>query len=268
MKAAISLFAVLLTLSCPSLAQTAPAQTAPAQTAPVQETAPAQPAAPTQPVVPAQQATQPTPPAEQAAPAQTAPPAEQAAPTQPTPPTQPLTQSTAAGGESSQPDAASQAATPSPAPAASPASSEAAAIPDAAPAAPAVPSAPALTPGATLFIEPMNGFEQRLAYAMTRKKVPVVLVDDRAKADFVLSGGALVKKAGWLKGWVESAHGKGSISIQDAHTGTEVFAYKFDRANTNTSIDQIYQNWADSCAKRLKKTLKDEVKRDEVATSR
>ena len=165
MKAATGLLAVLLTLSCPSLAQTAPAQ-----------------------------------------------PASQQAPVTP-------------------------------------------AATDTVPAVPAVSAVPGFAPGATVFIEPMAGFEQRLAYAMTKKKVPVVLVKESAKADFVLSGGALVKKAGWIKGWVESAHGKGSISIQNAHTGEQVFAYKFNRADTNTTLDQIYQNWADACAKHLKKML-------------
>ena len=60
---------------------------------------------------------------------------------------------------------------------------------------PAAPAAPTLmrrsvhfAPGVALFIEPMNGFENYLEGAILKKKVPVVVVDDRSKADFVMTG--------------------------------------------------------------------------------
>lgn len=123
------------------------------------------------------------------------------------------------------------------------------------PAVPAVSSMPVFATGAKLFLEPMGGFEERLAYAMMKKKVPVVLVQDRAKADFVLSGGAHVHKRGFFSGFVLSTKGKGSVSIQDARTGNQVFAYNFHGVDSMTTVDQDYQNWADACAKHLKKAL-------------
>jgi hypothetical protein len=146
--------------------------------------------------------------------------------------------------------------TSSPAPSASTAFTEvAAATADAVPAVPAVSIAPVFAAGAKLFIEPMNGFEERLSDAILKKKVPVVVMKERAKADFVLSGGAHVHKRGFFTGMVLSTNGKGSISIADARAGNQVWACNFRRVDANTSVDQIYQNWADSCAGHLKKAL-------------
>jgi hypothetical protein len=112
-----------------------------------------------------------------------------------------------------------------------------------------------LAAGAKLFLEPMGGFERFLSDAIVKKKVPVVLVGERAKADFVLSGGAHVKKRGFFTGFVMDTHGGGNIAIQDARTGNQVFAYKFHRVNQGTAAGYVYQSWADACAKHLKKAL-------------
>src|SRR6185437_11068064 len=197
MKAFASVLAVLLMLSSTSLAQTAPVEPA----TPVQETAPTRQAAPTQAV-----------PAQQADPTQAAPGGEFAKPE-------------AAKPEAARPEAETRAPAPSPSPAASTPSTEAAAAsPDAVLATPsAPPSAPLFAPGAKLFLEPMNGFEQLLSHAILKKKVPVVLVNERAQADFVMSGGVHLKDPGWLKGMVMDTRGKGNVSIKDARTGNEVF---------------------------------------------
>jgi hypothetical protein len=161
--------------------------------------------------------------------------------TAPVPPTAPAQQ------------AASQ---PSPSPTASTPSTEAAAATaDGVPAVPVVSSAPPFAAGAKLFLEPMDGFEQLLSHAILKKKVPVVLVHQREEADFILSGVARVKRAGWIKGWVESAQGKGYVSITDARSGDVVFTHKFKRADTNLTVGEIYKGWADGCAKDMKKAL-------------
>ena len=116
-------------------------------------------------------------------------------------------------------------------------------------------SAVAFGPGAKIFIEPMDGFGLLVSDAILNKKLPVVLVNEREKADFVMSGGAHVKMPGFFKGWVTTAHGKGSIAIKDARTGNEVFFYKFTRVDSMTTESQIYANWAGGCANHLKKAL-------------
>jgi hypothetical protein len=245
MKAFTGLLAVLLLLSCASLAQTSPAQ-------PTQQTAPTQPMEPTQPSAPAQ----PTEASQQTTAAQ---------PTEANQPAAP-TQQAVAGGESSKPEAAGQEAavqpsTPSPSATASTPSTEAdgtstgGASAGDVPAVPAAPTALTFAPGAKIFLEPMDGFEQLLARAILKRKVPVVLVHDRAEADFVMSGTAHVKMPGWFAGWVLDTRGKGNISIVDVRTGNLVFAHKIKRADANLTQGQIYQGWADGCASDLKKAL-------------
>jgi hypothetical protein len=173
------------------------------------------------------------------------------------------TQQAAAGGESAKPEAArpeaeSQASTTSPSPTASTPSTEAAGTSKdeaSVSAVLAAPSAPVFAPGAKLFIAPMDGFEQFLSDAILKKKVPVVVVNERAKADFLVSGGARVKKRGFLTGMVLNDHGGGDISINDALTGKSVFACKFNRVDQGLADGYIYQGWASNCAKHLKKML-------------
>ena len=185
----------------------------------------------------------------QTAPVQETAPAQQAVPTQEAAPAQ----QAGAGGDASKPEAAkaeaeSQAST---APTVSTPSTEAVAA-----SADAVPAAN-FAPGAKVFLEPMEGFEKLLAESITKHKVPVVLVTEREKADFVMSGEAHLKTPNWIKGTLfATAHGKGNISIKDARTGNEVFAYKFTRVDTDKTDYQIYQAWANSCAGRLKKAMK------------
>jgi hypothetical protein len=190
----------------------------------------------------------------QTAPVQT--PVQEMAPTQQAVPTQ----QTAAGGEASKPEAARpEAESPTSAPLASPTASTAsteagAATADAVPAVPAASIAPLFAPGAKLFLEPMNGFEQFVSEAIVKRKVPVVVVKESANADFVVSGEAHVKKPGW-KGIVLDTGGKGNISIKDARTSNVVFACNFNKVDQGLAEVYIYQGWANACAKHMKKAM-------------
>jgi hypothetical protein len=119
---------------------------------------------------------------------------------------------------------------------------------------PAVPGV-AFGPGAKLYLEPMDGFGELLAEAIVKKKVPVVLVQEREKADFVLSGDAHVKTPGWIKGNFVYLHGQANISVDDAHTGEMVFAYTAKRVDANLVDGEVYKIWAGGCANHLKKAL-------------
>jgi hypothetical protein len=103
----------------------------------------------------------------------------------------------------------------------------------------------------------MEGFEKLVSQSITKQKVPVVVVNERERADFVMSGEAHLKTPGWIKGTLFStAHGKGNISIKDARTSNEVFAYKFTRVDTDKTDYQVYEAWANACAHHLKKAMK------------
>ena len=54
--------------------------------------------------------------------------------------------------------------------------------------------------GARVFIGPIEGgYDIYLSAAMHKKEVPIVIVTDREKADFELSGVSESEKAGWAK---------------------------------------------------------------------
>jgi hypothetical protein len=99
----------------------------------------------------------------------------------------------------------------------------------------------------------MEGFDTYLSAAMLKKKVPIVIVDDRTKADFVMVGSSHVDKAGWAKTIFISPnpHAEASISIKDAHTGNMVFAYNVDKSNAV----RANQSTAEACAKHLKEAI-------------
>jgi hypothetical protein len=107
--------------------------------------------------------------------------------------------------------------------------------------------------GSKLFIEPMDGFDTYLAAAILKKKVPVMVIGDRSKADFIVSGGSHVDKAGWAKTIFVSPlpHAEASISIKDAHSGNLVFAYNVDKSNAA----RANQSTAEACAKHLKEAI-------------
>lgn len=252
MRAATGVLAVLLTLSGTSLAQVLDERAAPVlppvpdlpmafvlltgpdmQAAPLLPPVPALPAAEVQPTAPAQQV--------------------------------------AAGSEASKPetvmpDAAGQPSTPvaSTTPQSPTAATDAAyaAMANAAdvPAGSGVPTVP-FAPGARIYLEPMNGFEEYLAREIVKKKVPVVLVHDRLEADFILSGDAHVHKREFFTSFVLTTKGKGDVSIRDAHTGNEVFTHKFKRADGNMTPYLIYDGWAVGCAKDMRKTLEPKKKK-------
>ncbi len=110
-----------------------------------------------------------------------------------------------------------------------------------------------IAPGSKLFIEPMNGFETSLSAAILNKKVPVLVVDDRDKADFVVSGTSEVEKAGWAKTIFISPlpHAEASIAVKDARSGVLIFAYNVDKANARKGN----QSTAEACAKHLKEAI-------------
>jgi hypothetical protein len=145
---------------------------------------------------------------------------------------------------------------------------------------------PQIKSGSTVYIEPMDGYETYLAAAFAKKKVPLVVVDDETKADFLIkstmrhiapSQPAVVVNnsntnvvgsgnstghdtpARIVERGFDEAHARqaargstsASISLVDARSSQIVFAYAVGKsANTN----QI-QSTAEACAKHLKESI-------------
>ena len=109
--------------------------------------------------------------------------------------------------------------------------------------------------GAKLFIAPVEGgFENYLAAAIQQKKVPVVVVTIRDKADFEISGVAESEKAGWAKmlfmGCAASKEQAG-IKIVNLKSDQVVFAYAVHKGNSARG----HQSAAEACAKHMKEKI-------------
>jgi hypothetical protein len=117
----------------------------------------------------------------------------------------------------------------------------------------AAPSATEVLPN-SVFITPMNGFENYLAAAFEKKKVPLTVVADQARAAYVITGTSEGKKPGAMKMLVfGQIHADNAASIQmlDQRTGAVVFAYAVNKKNTLHRD----QTTAEACAKHLKEKL-------------
>jgi hypothetical protein len=109
--------------------------------------------------------------------------------------------------------------------------------------------------GARVFIAPVEGgFETYLAAAIQQKKVPVVVVTNRDKAEFEISGVAETEKAGWAKmlfmGTAASTEQAG-IKIVNLKSDEVVFAYAVHKSSSARGR----QSAAEACAKHLKEKI-------------
>ena len=105
--------------------------------------------------------------------------------------------------------------------------------------------------GARVFLEPMGGFETYLKAAMTKKKVPLQIVEDKAQADFIITGHSESQKASTAKKaimWNWHSNEDASINVSNVKTGEVVFAYE---AHKDSSAHG-QQSTAEACAKHLK----------------
>ena len=106
----------------------------------------------------------------------------------------------------------------------------------------------------SVYISPMNGFESYLAAAFEKKKVPLTIVADQARAAYVITGTSEEKKAGAAKMIVfGQIHADNAASVQmvDQKTGAVIFAYAVNKKNTLHG----QQTTAEACAKHLKEQL-------------
>jgi hypothetical protein len=140
---------------------------------------------------------------------------------------------------------------------------------------------PQIKSGATVYIEPMDGYETYLAAAFVKKHVPLIVVADKDKAEYIISGSVAHKGGGQPAVVVnnsntnvangnangDTAFNQGaeqaqarrlargatsaSIAVINAQSSQIVFAYSVGKnANTN----QV-QSTAEACAKHLKEFI-------------
>lgn len=93
-----------------------------------------------------------------------------------------------------------------------------------------------LPSGAKIYLAPMaSGFETYVAAGLEKKKVPVMVVIDREKADYEMSGVSESDRAGWAKMLFlgsQQTNETASIKIVNLKTGNIVFAYSVNKTNS------------------------------------
>jgi len=93
-----------------------------------------------------------------------------------------------------------------------------------------------LPSGAKLFVAPMsNGFETYVIAGLEKKKVQVVVMTDREKADYEVSGVSDTDRAGWAKMLFfgsQQTNETASVKIVNLKTGNVVFAYSVNKTNS------------------------------------
>ncbi len=120
------------------------------------------------------------------------------------------------------------------------------------------PSAKPIPAGSKIYIAPIpGGLEHYVGAGIFKKKVNVVLVTDRAKADYEISGVSESEKAGWAKMLFmgsEASREQASVQVVDLKTGDVVFAYSVHKANSVRGK----QSAGEACAKHLKEKINTE----------
>ena len=105
-----------------------------------------------------------------------------------------------------------------------------------------------------------EGFESYVAAALRKKTVPLIIVADRAQADFVIEGSADKKGAGWAKkiflGDFRNST-SASMTVTNRRTGVVAYADSSDRSSANRGL----RSSAEKLAKYLKKKIEDDEKK-------
>jgi hypothetical protein len=113
-------------------------------------------------------------------------------------------------------------------------------------------SAKPIEKGSRVYVAPMEGgFDTFLVAAIVKKKVPVTVVTDKAKADYEISGIAESEKAGWAKMLFmgsEQSRELASVKIVELKSGDVVYGYAVHKGNSYRGK----QSAAEACAKHLK----------------
>jgi hypothetical protein len=109
--------------------------------------------------------------------------------------------------------------------------------------------------GARIYVAPMlNGFDNYIVAGLQQKKVPVIVVALREKADYEITGIAETDKAGWAKMLFigsQQTNESASIKMVNLKTGAIVFAYSVNKMNSVRGK----QSAGEACAKHIKKKI-------------
>jgi hypothetical protein len=110
---------------------------------------------------------------------------------------------------------------------------------------------------AKVYVAPMlGGFENYIIAGLRNKKVPLIVVVDRAKAEYEISGVSESEKAGWAKMLFmgsQNSNEQASIKVSDLKTGAVIFGYSVHKTNSVRGR----QSAGEACAKHIKQIVLD-----------
>jgi hypothetical protein len=108
-----------------------------------------------------------------------------------------------------------------------------------------------------VYVAPIEaGFENYIIAGLRNKKVPLIVVTDRSKADYEISGVSDSEKAGWAKMLFigsQNSNEQASIKISDLKTGAVIFGYSVHKTNSVRGK----QSAGEACAKHIKQIVVD-----------
>jgi hypothetical protein len=101
---------------------------------------------------------------------------------------------------------------------------------------------PQIKSGATVYIEPANGFEIYLSAAFIEVGVPLVVVTDKDKAEYIIKSDAKqLVESSWRTSWTDVS---ATFSVVDPRSSQIVFA-------GSSSYRYTLKDAAEKCAKQL-----------------
>jgi len=119
----------------------------------------------------------------------------------------------------------------------------------------ATPTKKLIPPGSRVYVAPMkDGFDTFVIAGIMKKKVPVVVVTSREKADYEITGISESEKAGWAKMLFmgsSSSSEQASIKIVEIKTDEVVFGYSVNKGNSVRGK----QSAGEACAKHMKESI-------------
>ena len=108
--------------------------------------------------------------------------------------------------------------------------------------------------GSKVFVGDMNGFGAYITAAITKKKLPVLVVAKKEDADFEITGNAESEKPGWAR-TIFLGQGRSneqaSVNLINLKTGVVVFGYAVSKVNSVNGK----QSAAEACAKHLREAV-------------
>ncbi len=109
--------------------------------------------------------------------------------------------------------------------------------------------------GSRVYVAPMkDGFETYIIAGLIEKKVPVIIVNSKEKADYELTGISDSEKAGWAKMLFfgsQQSNEQASIKIVEIASGEVVYGYSVHKTNSYRGK----QSAGEACAKHIKNDI-------------